>query len=226
MDETRRGGDPPRDDEPREPRAEPERPGAPEPPSEVPTSNFPTFGRTPGWEDDPDDRTTSYSRPFGQHPTEPYGQRDYGWDPYGQRPSERQAYEQQTYGQQTYGQPYDHVDDQGYGYPGYAYEQPQPPVAYPGYGYAGYGPVSATETETGAVVSLILAVLSWAVCPVVLAIPALIVAASSRAKIRSFPGRYSGLGLITAARVVAWANIGVFVGMIFLFGVLAAAGVD
>jgi hypothetical protein len=234
MDETRRGGDAPRDGDQHEPRGEPERPDAPVPPSEAPTSNFPTFGRTPGWEVDPEDRTTSYSRPFGQRPTDPYGPRDYGQDPYAQQPYGQQPYGQQPYGQQPYGQqpygqtydqPYDPADDQGYGYPGYAYEQPQPPVAYPGYGYEGYGhPHRATETESGAVVALILAVVSWVACPVVPAIAALVVASSSRAKIRAFPGRYSGLGLVTAARVVAWANIGVFVAMMFVFGMLAAFG--
>jgi hypothetical protein len=186
MDQTRGGDGASWDDDPH---GQPAREGGQQQP---PASNFPTFGQTPGWQDEPD----------------PYAARQPRDQPYGQQ-----------YGQQ-YGQPWEQQpDDQGYGYPGYAYDQP--PVPAPGYGYPGYGPRYAAETETGSIVALILAILSWIACPVILAVPAIVVASNSRAKIRSFPERYSGLSLVTAARVIAWANIGLFVGVITLMAIAA-----
>jgi hypothetical protein len=177
-----------------------------------------------GWDDEPhgqprqpSDQEPPGGAPASNFPT--FGQTP-GWQ---DEPAQAPRQHDQPYGvgyEQPYGQPY----DQGYAYPGYAYEQPQPPVPYPAYGgYAPYAAPRYAETETGSIVALVLAILSWVVCPVILAIPALIVGSNSKAKIRSFPERYSGLGMITAANWIAWINIGLFVGGGLLIGLIAIA---
>jgi hypothetical protein len=69
--------------------------------------------------------------------------------------------------------------------------------------------VSAVPTSSNAVVALILAVVSWAVCPVIAAIVALVFASMAAKEIQASEGRMGGRGLVTAARIVAWINIGV-----------------
>jgi hypothetical protein len=83
------------------------------------------------------------------------------------------------------------------GYP-YGY---QPPQAY------GYG----QQTEGTAVAALVLAIASFVICPVLPAIAALIVGANARKKITQSGGQLGGLGLVTAATIVAWINIGLAV---------------
>jgi Domain of unknown function (DUF4190) len=190
-----------------EPGGQPQRqPGDQEPSGGAPASNFPTFGRTPGWEEEP------APTPPGRY-RQPYGQ------PY-EQPSEQPS--EQPYGQ-TYTQPY----DQGYSAPGYGYEHgyehgyDQPPATYPAYGAHPYAQPRYAETETGAIVALVLAILSWVLCPVLMAIPALVVGSNARAKIRSFPERFTGMGMVKAAMALAWANIGLFVGGAILIGVIA-----
>ena len=69
--------------------------------------------------------------------------------------------------------------------------------------------VSAVPTSSNAIVALILAVVSWAVCPVIAAIVALVFASMAAKEIQASEGRMGGRGLVTAARIVAWINIGV-----------------
>jgi hypothetical protein len=95
-------------------------------------------------------------------------------------------------------------------------ESPPPPPGYsapPGqyggyqpYGYPGYAP--ARKTDGNAIAALVLAIASWVVCPVVLAIVALFFASTARKNIEASNGMLEGEGLVTAARVVAWINIG------------------
>lgn len=126
---------------------------------------------------------------------------------------------------------------QGYGPPpGYG-----PPAGYgppPGYGApAGYGPPPGyggyggpPQTESKAVVALVLAIASFVVFPVLPAIAALFVAGAARRDIDASGGRLTGDGLITGAKVTAWVNIGLCVlGVLLIglaFGLLAGTGVS
>lgn len=107
----------------------------------------------------------------------------------------------------------------GYAAPGYpppAY--PAPGYAYPPPGYPGYAP--APTTSTSAVVGLVLAIASWAVCPIVLAIVALVLAKKSGDEIAASQGRVSGEGLNTATKVIAWINIGLYAALAVIFGAI------
>ncbi|MCU1450214.1 MAG: putative rane protein, partial [Acidimicrobiales bacterium] len=83
-----------------------------------------------------------------------------------------------------------------------------PPPGYPtGYGSPpsyGYGP----QTENLAVIALILAIASFVVCPVIPAIVALVLGSNAKKKIAMSGGALTGDGLVTAATIVAWVNIG------------------
>jgi hypothetical protein len=57
----------------------------------------------------------------------------------------------------------------------------------------------------------VLAILSFAVCPLVLSIAALIVSKSATREIEASHGWVGGSGLVTAAKVIAWSNIGLFI---------------
>ena len=74
-------------------------------------------------------------------------------------------------------------------------------------------------TSSNAVVALILAILSWAVCPLIAAIVAIVFASIASAEINASDGRIGGRGLVTAARIVAWIHIG-FVAAAILIGLL------
>ncbi|HNL52322.1 MAG TPA: hypothetical protein PKL68_10240, partial [Actinomycetota bacterium] len=82
--------------------------------------------------------------------------------------------------------------------------QQPPPPAY------GYGqPQPQPQTSSDAIVALVLAILSWAVCPFVLAIVALIFASKASKAIAASNGWLDGAGMVTAARVIAWINIAI-----------------
>ncbi len=61
------------------------------------------------------------------------------------------------------------------------------------------------------------------VCPI-LAIVALGLCPSSRRKIRSSGGTLTGEGLLTAAKIVAWINLGLTALVLLIIGIGAAAG--
>ena len=119
-------------------------------------------------------------------------------DPYGQQPSygtpppPPPGYGQQPYGAQPYGQ-------QPYGYGGYA----------------------APETESMAVVALVLAIASFVVCPIIPAIVALVLANNADTAIQASGGRKTGEGLTKAARIIAWINLGIFVATLVIVVVIA-----
>ena len=111
--------------------------------------------------------------------------------------------------------------------PPYGTPPPPPPPAY-GYGQQpyGYGGYQAPETESQAVVALVLAIASWVVCPIIPAVVALVLANNADASIQASGGRKTGEGLTKAARIVAWINIGVYVVglvLVILIAVIAAA---
>ncbi len=92
----------------------------------------------------------------------------------------------------------------------------------PGYAATppGYAPATA-PTSSNAVIALILAVVSWAVCPLIAAVVALVFASTAAKEIAASGGRMQGEGLVTAARIVSWINIGVVVAGIIFFGFFA-----
>jgi len=111
-------------------------------------------------------------------------------------------------------------------------QAPPPPPPPPQYGYGqqpysyggGYPP--AQETDSTAVVALVLAIASFVVCPVVPAIVALVLANNADAAIQASGGRKTGEGLTKAARIVSWINIGLCVGslvLVIVIAVIAAA---
>jgi hypothetical protein len=121
----------------------------------------------------------------------------------------------------AYGQPPASGQPPGYGQPP-AYGQP------PGYGVPGYGPppgYAPRQTESTAIIAIVLAGASWLVCPFVLAIAALVVGSNAQRKIEADPGRLDGGQLVTAAKIVAWINIAVSVaaGIFLIFLVIGAA---
>ncbi|HWG92984.1 MAG TPA: DUF4190 domain-containing protein [Mycobacteriales bacterium] len=63
------------------------------------------------------------------------------------------------------------------------------------------------QTDTRAVVALVLAVLSFVLLPFVPAVVALVLAGRSRRDIAASGGRLTGAGLAQAARIVAWVNV-------------------
>jgi hypothetical protein len=105
---------------------------------------------------------------------------------------------------------------QGYGPP------PQPYGQGPGHG----GPPQ--QTSTRAIVALVLAIGSFVVFPLIPAIIALVLASGARDEIDASGGRVGGSGLVTAAKVVSWVNIGLTVGGVLLavaaFALFASVG--
>lgn len=71
-------------------------------------------------------------------------------------------------------------------------------------------PVAASPTSSNAIIALVLAIASWVSCPIVLAIVGLVFASKADREIAAGAGRVGGAGLSTAAKVVAWINIGVW----------------
>jgi hypothetical protein len=70
-----------------------------------------------------------------------------------------------------------------------------------------------------AVGALICAIGAYVVCPVVLAVVALVLAQNARNHIDAAGGRLTGTGLVTAARVIAWLHLALFA--LLMIGVIA-----
>jgi hypothetical protein len=75
-----------------------------------------------------------------------------------------------------------------------------------GYG-AGWPAQQRPQTEGKAIVGLILAIGSWVVCPLVLAIVAIVLAGQSNRAIDASGGRLEGRGINTATKVISWINV-------------------
>jgi len=106
------------------------------------------------------------------------------------------------------------------------YPAAYPPPAYPQPGYA-----AAPQTSSNAIVALVLAITSWVICPIVTAVVALVLASSAAKEIEASGGRVQGAGLVTAARIVSWVNIGLWaallvVGAFFLVLAIVAGAVN
>ena len=146
----------------------------------------------------------SYAASVTTPPQDPFGTPREGEG----RPSDQQPGQQygQQYGQQS-GQQYGPAYGQQYGP---AYGQP----------VQGYGAPPAfsgpTQTESKAIIALVCAIASWVVFPTLPAIAALMIGKTARQEIRQSGGRLTGDGLVTAARVIAWANLAATVLVIVL----------
>src|SRR3712207_1937784 len=104
----------------------------------------------------------------------------------------------------------------------------------PGYG-GGYGPppgfgapayAVAPPTEGKATGALVCAILSFFLCPIVLAVVALVLAGQATRAIQESMGRLGGAGMVSAARILAWINIalsGVALAF-FVFAIALTAG--
>jgi len=92
-------------------------------------------------------------------------------------------------------------------------------MPYPGYAY-----VAPPRTADTAVWALVCAILSWFLCPVIPAVIAIVLASSARTTIRQSGGARSGDGLVTAAQIIAWANLAL-AGIVLLFGLAVLVGV-
>jgi hypothetical protein len=92
----------------------------------------------------------------------------------------------------------------------------------------GYGPPAQTDSK--AVVGLILAISSWIICPFITAVVALVLAGQSNRAIEASGGQLEGRSLNTATKVIAWLNIVlgivVIVGLIVLLAVGASVDVN
>jgi hypothetical protein len=112
--------------------------------------------------------------------------------------------------------------------PPQGYGPPPGQQQWSGYGPPQQGPAGPQQTETKAIVALVLAVASFVTVPVVLAIVALFLARSSEREIAASGGRLTGEGLAKAARITAWIHLGLCLAgvvlFVLLFGFLAATG--
>ena len=92
----------------------------------------------------------------------------------------------------------------------------QAPPGSPQPAVAAQGP----QTSSSAIVALVLAIASWAVCPLILAIIALVFASKADREIASAGGAMQGGGLSTAAKIVSWINIGIYVAILVVMVIL------
>ena len=100
-----------------------------------------------------------------------------------------------------------------------------PPPGYPPAGYQAVGYGQAPQTDSKAVVGLILAISAWVICPFITAIIALVLAGQSNRAIDASGGRLEGRSLNTATKVIAWLNIVLGIIGIIAFIALIAFGV-
>jgi len=86
--------------------------------------------------------------------------------------------------------------------------------------------VAAPATSSNGIVALVLAICSWVILPFVLgwvfAIVGLVFAGKGAREIAESEGRIGGQGFVTAARIVAWINIGVTAALAVLAVVVIA----
>lgn len=120
--------------------------------------------------------------------------------------------------------------------PAYPAAAAPPPAAPPGYpssypaapAYPAAPPGAQPGTSSNAIVALVLAIISWVVCPIVPAIVALIFANMADKEIQASGDSVQGKGLVTASKIVSWINIGLWAAMIvigaFVLVIVAIAG--
>ena len=79
-----------------------------------------------------------------------------------------------------------------------------------------------TQTNNNAIVAFVLAIVSWAICPIVAAIVALVFASKAKKEIDQSGGWQTGAGFVTAAKIIAWINI-VFMIVAIIFYIILIA---
>ncbi len=89
---------------------------------------------------------------------------------------------------------------------------------------------SAVRTSSEAIVAFVLSLISWIACPIVFAVVALIFAMKAEKSISTSAGQVSGGGVLFAAKLIAWINIGFWIAVLVIGGfigivlLLAGAG--
>ena len=96
-----------------------------------------------------------------------------------------------------------------------AYGTPLPPPQ-PALGAPGYAAPLPT-TNTYAILALVLAIMSFLLCPIVPAIFALVMAGVGKREITASGGSQTGESMVTVARVLSWVNIGLATVLIIIF---------
>jgi hypothetical protein len=106
---------------------------------------------------------------------------------------------------------------------------PPPPPGMPPAGMppGGYLPQPVPQSNQTALIALVLALVAWPVCPVILAIVALVFASKAKKEIAASNGWQTGSGMVTAAKWIAWVNIIFYIllGILWVIIVIAAATV-
>ena len=87
---------------------------------------------------------------------------------------------------------------------------PQPVIGLP----------TAPSASGNSIAALVLSIASWMVLPIVLAIVSLVFANKAEKEITASNGSIDGGPLVTASKIVAWVNIGVYTALMIL-GILA-----
>ena len=79
---------------------------------------------------------------------------------------------------------------------------------------------AAPSASGNSIAALVLSIASWVIFPIVLAIVALVFASKAEKEITASNGSIGGGPLVTASKIVAWVNIGVYTALVVL-GILA-----
>ncbi len=98
---------------------------------------------------------------------------------------------------------------------------PHQPGPAGGGAYGSYPGYRTPETDGTAIGALAAAIASWVFCPLIPAVVALVLAGTAERNIAESRGWKTGTGLVTAARIVAWINIGVFLAALVFFLLVA-----
>ncbi len=109
---------------------------------------------------------------------------------------------------------------------GYGQAPQYPPPGYPPQGYQAVGYPVQTQTDSKAIIGLVLAITSWIICPLLPAVAALIVAGQSSRAIDESDGRLEGRSMNTATKVIAWLNIALWAVGILVVVLLIIVGVS
>ncbi|MDP8976589.1 MAG: hypothetical protein M3N28_09570 [Actinomycetota bacterium] len=120
------------------------------------------------------------------------------------------------------------------GQPGGWQPGPPPPSPSQGYppppgGYGGYSQRPTPQTEGTAITVLVLAIASFVICPVIPAVVALFMCPGARRKIEGSGGALTGEGLVTAAKIISWVNLGLWGAgllLVIVVGILGAVFSD
>lgn len=100
-----------------------------------------------------------------------------------------------------------------------------PPPGYPPPGYQAVGYPPPVQTDSKAIIGLILAISAWVVCPILPAVVALVLAGQSNRAIDLSGGRLEGRSLNTATKVISWLNLGLAILAILVLVVVIVIGI-